>query len=420
MVLRSISIFGLLGLAAAACGTEPSTHVEDLPGARNAAYKAAAEKYDIDQDWLVTIGFQQGRFEAAQQQDSADDPAIDMADPTADLMADTPVDEADDATPAPADPQETPIEQSWGLMYLTDAQIERATQLTGRDSDALKSDLAANIDGAAAILAADAHAMGSLRDATTAFLGVEDEAASLALTSLDNSISAGYDVTTQDGEHIVLDGDGAQLQPDVISPDDETDAPPVGSTARVKPGAMPPFQWIRSPNFGSRDGYAIRYVVIHDMEGTMPGAISVFKNPRNQTSAHYLVRSRDGHIVKMVYEHDDAWHAGHGWFNRHSIGIEHEGFAHKKNGGGYYNDTLYNASAALTCSIAHRYKIPVDRKHIFGHMNVPSSLSSHTLCSDARGIAGLCGGVNHHSDPGKYWNWKKYMKLVSTCVAAAK
>lgn len=419
MILRSISIFGILGLAAA-CGTEPTTHVEDLPGTRNEAYRSAAQRYDIDQDWLVTLGYQQGRFEPAQQQDSADDPAIDMTDPSADLLADTPVDEADDATPATADPVETAVDQSWGLMYLTDAQVERAAQLTGRDSDALKSDFAANIDGAAAILAADAHAMGSLRAATTSFLGVEDDAATLALTSLDNAIAAGYDVTTEDGERLVLDGDGGQLVPDVISPDDETDAPPVASAAKVKPGTTPPFQWIRSPNFGSRDGYAIRYVVIHDMEGTMAGAISVFKNPANQTSAHYLVRSRDGHIVKMVYEHDDAWHAGHGWFNRHSIGIEHEGFAHKKAGGGYYNDTLYNASAALTCSIAHRYNIPVDRKHIFGHLNVPSNLASHTLCSDARGIAGLCGGVSHHTDPGKYWDWKKYMKLVSTCVAAAK
>ncbi len=131
------------------------------------------------------------------------------------------------------------------------------------------------------------------------------------------------------------------------------------------------------------------------------------------------MRSRDGHIVKMVYEHDDAWHAGHGWFNRHSIGIEHEGFAFRKNGGGYYTDKQYQVSAQITCSIAHRYKIPVDRQHIFGHMNVPSNLNSHTLCSDARGIAGQCGGVSHHADPGRYWNWTKYLGLVRACVKAA-
>jgi len=151
----------------------------------------------------------------------------------------------------------------------------------------------------------------------------------------------------------------------------------------------------------------------------MAGAISVFKRTSSQASAHYITRASDGHIVQMVREGNNAWHAGHGWFNRHSVGIEHEGFAHRKNGGGFYTDRQYRASARLACAIAHRYSIPVNRKHIFGHMNVPSNLSSHTLCSDARGIAGECGGVSHHSDPGRFWNWTKYMTLIRGCVAAA-
>ena len=414
--LRSLFIFGVV----AACGTEPATHVEDLPGARNEAYRSASAHYDLDQDWLVAIGYQQGRFESAQASDTADDPTMDMSSDA--LTADTPVDEADDTVPGDSadDPAETPALVSWGLMYLTDAQVDRAAQLTGHTADELHTDFAANIDGAAAILAQDSHALGSLRDATTIFLGVDDDAATLALNQLDAAVATGFDVTTSDGERLVLDGTGATIPVDPITPDDETDAPPVSTAiAKVAPGHTPPFQWIPSPNFSTREGYPIRYVVIHDIEGTMAGAIAVFKKSANQTSAHYIVRSHDGHIVKMVLERNNAWHAGHGWFNRHSIGIEHEGFAHKKKGGGYYTDTLYGASAALTCSIAHRYNIPVDRKHIFGHENVPSSLSSHTLCSDARGVAGLCGGVSHHSDPGKYWDWKKYMKLVSTCVAAA-
>jgi len=416
MRLRSLFIFGVV----AACGTEPTTHVEDLPGARNEAYRSASAHYDLDQDWLVAIGYQQGRFEPAQATDTADDPTMDMSSDA--LTVDTPVDEADDTLPGDSadDPAETPALASWGLMYLTDAQVDRAAQLTGHTTDELHSDFAANIDGAAAILAQDAHSLGSLRDATTIFLGIDDDAATLALDQLDTAVATGFDVTTSDGERLVLDGTGATVPVDPITPDDETDAPPVSAAiAKVAPGHTPPFQWIPSPNFSSREGYPIRYVVIHDIEGTMAGAIAVFKKSANQTSAHYIVRSHDGHIVKMVLERNNAWHAGHGWFNRHSIGIEHEGFAHKKKGGGYYTDTLYGASAALTCAIAHRYNIPIDRKHIFGHENVPSSLSSHTLCSDARGVAGLCGGTSHHSDPGKYWDWKKYMKLVSTCVAAA-
>lgn len=414
--MRSLFLFGVTSLVA--CAAEPTTHVEDLPGARNAAYRDAAARYGIDEDWLVAIGFQQGRFELAQDHDDAPDPAIDMTDPDSALLEDTAVAEPDDST-GDDDPAMAPDVASYGLMYLSDVQVDRAAALLHLPSDTIKTDLAANIDGAAAILADDAHAMGSLRDATTSFLGVEDDAAQLALNQLDAAVAQGFDVTTSDGERLVLDGAGGAVTEDPTSPDDETDA---DSTARAKPapGKTPPFQWIKSPNYGSRLGLKINYVVIHDMEGTMPGAISVFKNPRNQVSAHYLVRSRDGHIVKMVYEKNEAWHAGHAWFNRHSIGIEHEGFAHRKNGGGYYTNTLYTASSELTCAIAHRYNIPVDRKHIFGHGNVPSSLSSHTICSDARANAGSCGGVGHHSDPGKYWDWKKYMKLVSTCVKAAK
>src|SRR3954468_2720914 len=104
MILRSITIFGILGLAA--CGTEPTTHVEDLPGARNEAYRTASSHYGLDQDWLVAIGYQQGRFESAQREDTADDAEMDMSDPSAALTEDTPVDEADDATAAAEDPVE--------------------------------------------------------------------------------------------------------------------------------------------------------------------------------------------------------------------------------------------------------------------------------------------------------------------------
>ena len=396
----------------AACAAEPSTHVVDLPGARNAAFRAAAARYGVPEDWLVALAYQQGRFEPAETADEGDDPSmasapLDPSDPAATLDADTPVDEVD-ATPDDSLDAPDPVldTRSWGVMYLTDAQVARAATLTGEAPAAIQTDIAANIDGAAALLA-DASAHGgdaALCTATTAYLGVTDDAADLALHDLDDVLANGFDVTTEDGERLELVG---------TAPSQETD------DARLAPGHYPKVQWIPSPNFGSREGSPIRYVIIHDIEGTMPGAISIFKKRANEVSAHYIVRARDGHIVKMVHETDDAWHAGHGWFNRHSIGIEHEGFAHRKRGGGYYTKTLYEASAQLTCAIAHRYHIPVDRKHIFGHLNVPSSLTSHTLCSDKHGNEGRCGGVDHHTDPGPYWDWHLYMHLVATCVRAA-
>jgi len=291
-------------------------------------------------------------------------------------------------------------------MYLSDAQLDAAAALTGATPDALRTDLAANIAGAAALLAADrAAAGGDLRIATASFLGYADdlEAGDLALVDIDETLQNGFDLTTSDGERLALTG--SDPQPDVAE--------------AVAPGKYPARQWIPSPNFSSRLGLNVRFIVVHDIEGTMAGAISVFKRTSSQASAHYITRASDGHIVQMVREGNNAWHAGHGWFNRHSVGIEHEGFAHRKNGGGFYTDRQYRASARLACAIAHRYSIPVNRKHIFGHMNVPSNLSSHTLCSDARGIAGECGGVSHHSDPGRFWNWTKYITLIRGCVAAA-
>jgi len=384
-------------LLAAACAapSDPPTRAEALD--------AAARAHDVPAPWLYALAYQQGRFEIAGVSDGAAD-AIDET--AADALADTVVDEAvegvdEDGAPAGADVDRAP---GWGLMYLTDAQVARGAELTGASPDAIRDDLAANVDAAAALLVAGGSDDAAVRAATVDLLGVADDpdAASFALADLDAAIADGFDVVTSDGEELVLEGSDRQA-----------------IVAQPQPGKYPARQWIPSPNHSSRLGYSIRYVVVHDIEGTMASAIQVFKKSANQASAHYIVRARDGHVVQMVHEGDNAWHAGHGWFNRHSIGIEHEGFAYRKNGGGYYVETQYRASAALTCAIAVKHHIPIDRKHIFGHYNVPSNLSSHSLCGDAKGVAGACGGVSHHSDPGRYWKWQHYMKLVRDCVAAS-
>jgi N-acetyl-anhydromuramyl-L-alanine amidase AmpD len=404
--MRILGLASLLTLAA--CAAEPSTNVVDLSGSRNDALRAAAKAHGLTPDWLAAIGYVRGRFESAET--TSDAPA-DAEDP-ADVLADDTsldADAAGDPTVTDDAPQgdDAAMPESWGVMFLTDEQVAAAAQLTGHDADAIRTDIAANIDAAAALIDAQRPTRddAGLRTATAAFLGFDAAAdaddAQLALGDLDDVIRDGFDLTTDDGERLELVGTN-----------------PSEPIARVAPGHTPPYTWIPSPNHSSRDGYAIKYIVVHDIEGTQAGAVAVFKNPANQTSAHYIIRARDGHIVKMVLESQNAWHVGHGWFNRHSIGIEHEGFAAKKNGGGYYTDKQYATSASLACAIAHRYNIPINRAHIFGHFNVPSNLASHTLCSDARGIAGHCGGVSHHSDPGRYWNWTKYMKLIRTCVAA--
>jgi hypothetical protein len=50
LIATFMRIAASLVLLAAACGTEPTTHVEDLPGARNEAFRTASAKYGISED----------------------------------------------------------------------------------------------------------------------------------------------------------------------------------------------------------------------------------------------------------------------------------------------------------------------------------------------------------------------------------
>ncbi|MFJ3864854.1 N-acetylmuramoyl-L-alanine amidase [Streptomyces nigra] len=115
----------------------------------------------------------------------------------------------------------------------------------------------------------------------------------------------------------------------------------------------------------------------------------LFEAGRKKVSAHYVVRSSDGHISQCVRESDIAWHAGNWEENERSIGIEHEGWVDEPS---YYTDVMYEASAKLTAAICARHGIPKDRAHIIGHHEVPGS---------------------DHTDPGPHWDWARYIRLVN-------
>ncbi|WP_406010386.1 N-acetylmuramoyl-L-alanine amidase [Streptomyces sp. NBC_00637] len=129
-------------------------------------------------------------------------------------------------------------------------------------------------------------------------------------------------------------------------------------------------------------------VVIHVTQTLYAKALSVFQNPRKKVSAHYVVRSVDGHVAQCVRESDIAWHAGNWDYNTRSIGIEHEGWVDRPI---YFTDALYEGSARLTASVCDRYGIPKDRAHIIGHYEVPGT---------------------DHTDPGADWDWARYLMLV--------
>jgi photosystem II stability/assembly factor-like uncharacterized protein len=149
----------------------------------------------------------------------------------------------------------------------------------------------------------------------------------------------------------------------------------------------------------------INMVVIHVTEGSYAGTLSWFRNPRSHATAHYVVRSSDGDVTQMVREKDEAWHAGNGDVNDRSIGIEHEAFT---NVCSWLTDAMYRSSAQLSAYLAIKYLIPIDRTHFIGHNEVPDP--NHP---------GQFGGFAHHTDPGRCWNWPKYMGLIRDFAGAS-
>jgi hypothetical protein len=137
-------------------------------------------------------------------------------------------------------------------------------------------------------------------------------------------------------------------------------------------------------------------IVVHATEGHFVGSVRWLRNPRSHGSAHFVV-ARDGRVAQLVSVTDVAWHAGNNYWNRHSIGIEHESFTFR----GGFTPAEYRASAQLVAYLAHRYGITVDRKHIIGHDEVPNPYRP-----------GMRGGADGHQDPGRYWKWAHYMTLV--------
>jgi N-acetyl-anhydromuramyl-L-alanine amidase AmpD len=142
---------------------------------------------------------------------------------------------------------------------------------------------------------------------------------------------------------------------------------------------------------------AIRFIVIHVTEGSFLGTVSWLRDPRAHASANFVV-SRDGAVQELVPLHDIAWHAGNWAVNTRSIGIENVGFTDDPSG---FTTPEYRAAAKLAAVVARRSLIPIDRQHIIGHYQVPDPNDP---------LQG--GGIDRHTDPGRYWRWGYFMNLV--------
>ena len=205
-------------------------------------------------------------------------------------------------------------------------------------------------------------------------------------------------------EYVRLRGDTVK-----VSPNDDIRS----CTATDYPNAI--YNPAATCNYTSgRGGATISSVTIHYTQGTYAGAIAWFQNCSAKVSAHYVIRSVDGQITQMVREADKAWHVGVA--NSYTIGIEHEAYGDIAS---YFTMNMYQSSANLVKNICSR-RSNINPHRIFYRDTLDDgtvlnygvhSLGGATACTQIRGHQHYPSQT--HTDPGPYWNWNLYYKLIN-------
>ncbi|MEM6802995.1 MAG: CUB domain-containing protein, partial [Bacteroidota bacterium] len=175
------------------------------------------------------------------------------------------------------------------------------------------------------------------------------------------------------------------------------------SKADYKPAVWNP---AHKNNYGSRGGEEIEFVTIHTIQGSYASAIAWFRNRNARVSAHYIIRASDGQVTQMVCESDKAYHVRTD--NATAIGIEHEGYI--EDGAAWYTNAMYESSARLVRDISKRRKINTLQTYGGPPTNGTSVLGNK--CWKIKGHQHFRG--NTHIDPGPFWDWDRYYRLINT------
>jgi hypothetical protein len=265
-----------------------------------------------------------------------------------------------------------------GLMALTESgprDLHRGALLAGVSEAAVRTDPEASIRAGAMLLREQMND-GDVTRALRAYGG--DSFA----YAIQRALERGIDGRDDTGRSLVVAARERSRTP--------------GVSTVVQAAGYPGAEWIpaHSGNYtaANRGAGDIKTIIVHDTEGSYTGTISWFKNPQSMVSAHYVIRSSDGHIAQMVDEKNVAWHIG--CYNQNSIGLEHEGYAAKPEQ--WFTEAMYMESAKLAAYLADKYMVPKEHRTggIQGHGEAPD-------CST-------------HTDPGPGWKWDHYIDLVRT------
>jgi N-acetyl-anhydromuramyl-L-alanine amidase AmpD len=146
-----------------------------------------------------------------------------------------------------------------------------------------------------------------------------------------------------------------------------------------------------------RAGADVDMIVVHTEQGSETGTEAWFSDPNAHASAHFSI-SKAGALVQEVGLDNTAFHSGNARMNRHSVGIELEGYEATPEYPGDFTGPMLGQLAWTIAWLCRRYGIPPDRTHIIGHAEVPDP-------NDPT----LFGGANHHTDPGVRFPWDSLM-----------
>lgn len=287
---------------------------------------------------------------------------------------------------------------TYGIMQLeqspTRDSLGRAASLTGLAEKEIKSKRAANVRAGAALLTdiqgKKTQDINGRQGSVSEYAGID-----LYVQEVYGVLETGTSAIISSGESLDL---AAQPRIDVPRTYSSYSAAPDYGRAIWRPAYKGNYT-----NSNRERSYNINKIVVHVVQGSYSSAVNWFQDSRAQVSAHYTV-SKKGRIAQSVRHEDIAYHAGHWGTNTHSIGIEHEGYVGNPK---WFTDRMYQASARLAAYAVRRHRIPIDRSHIIGHNQVP-------------GCPGPGGGGSCHTDPGRHWNWNKYMRLIKKHVRRAK
>ncbi|MER7891568.1 N-acetylmuramoyl-L-alanine amidase [Micromonospora sp. NPDC094482] len=348
-------------LATASPGAADPVRAAAPDGPLTAAFDTAADRYDVPRDLLVAIGYAETRLDMHAGEPSA--------------------------------------AGGYGLMHLVRnprlRTLDEAATRTRLDPAVLRSDPAANVLGAAAVLrgyadqagltSTDRDDAGRWYGSVARYGGASDPSvARLYADAVYGLLRTGF--SSERGVAVA----GQAVVPHRGPLERAAGPADVGTLSTdYPPAAWAPASTSNYTVASRPTSHPIRYVVIHMTQGSYAGSISWFQNPAAKVSAHYTFRSSDGAVTQSVREKDIGWHAGNWTYNTQSIGIEHEGYVDNP---AWFTDAMYRASAALTRSLTAEYGIPRDRAHIIGHVEVPGAT---------------------HTDPGPNWNWTYYLQLVN-------